>query len=57
MKIFSKQPTPDCSGARGLVPRSGPACGGTETAESGEGKGMIGFEKSMFAQHEKCRPN
>ena len=57
MKIFSKKPTPDCSGARGLVPRSGPACGGTETAESGEGKGMLVFEKSMFAQHKKCRPN
>ena len=56
MKIFPSNLRPIVA-AQGAWPRSGPACGGTETAESGEGKGMLVFEKSMFAQHEKCRPN
>jgi len=56
MKIFPSNLRPIVA-AQGACPRSGPACGGTETAESGEGKGMFVFGKAMFAQHKKCRPN
>ena len=56
-RTMLKEPTPDCSGAGLPATRCGPAIGGTETAESGEGNGMIVFENSMFAQPEECRPN